>query len=141
MATGNALSTFAANKVLNILFNGETYSIPNVYMALFTDGTGLSTGQLTGELSGDNYGRVNITANGGFTVPSEGTTRNAALLEFPTASENWGVVTHAAIVDAATEGNVIAYGELAEPQPVYKGVNFQFAPENVIIRIYEQAPA
>jgi hypothetical protein len=55
-----------------------------------------------------------------FTV-SGNTASNDAAIEFPTASGSWGTVTHAAIFDAETSGNMIAYASLTASKAIDTG--------------------
>lgn len=84
------------------------------YLALFTAAPG-ETGGGT-ELSGSGYARQAVT----FTV-SGNTASNNAAIEFPTASGSWGTITHAAVFDASTSGNMIAYASLTASKTIDTG--------------------
>jgi hypothetical protein len=50
---------------------------------------------------------------------------NTAAVEFPTASASWGTITYAAILDASTGGNMLAYGALATSKTIDSGDVFR----------------
>lgn len=84
------------------------------YLGLFTAAPGESGGGT--ELSGSGYARQAIT----FTV-SGNTASNNAAIEFPTASGSWGTITHVAVFDASTSGNMIAYASLTASKTIDTG--------------------
>ena len=71
------------------------------YVALFTAVTGLEENNPTAEVSGGAYARQLA----GLGAPSDGVTSNANDITFPTATADWGIVTHVALVDHATNTN------------------------------------
>lgn len=86
----NSMSVYLKNKVLQDNLRAST-----VYVALFTDENT--------EVSKASYTRVEVT----FVEPSAGQTSNTSDLLFPIAAEQWGAITHIALFDAATNGNVL----------------------------------
>ena len=66
-------------------------------------------------MSGGSYARQ-IAA---FSAPSNGATSNSSDITFPTAtSPNWGTITHAAIHDAVTSGNMLFHSALTSSKVV-----------------------
>lgn len=92
--------------VLESLFTGTTVTRPTAwYLGLFTsDPTDAGTGT---EVSGGGYVREAAT----FSVTGDTATTTAAV-EWPVATANWGTITHVAVHDALTGGNIIAYAAL-----------------------------
>ena len=84
------------------------------HLGLFTAAPGEAGGGT--ELSGSGYARQSIT----FTVSGNNASNNAAI-EFPTASGSWGTITHAAVFDASTSGNMIAYASLTASKVIDTG--------------------
>lgn len=84
------------------------------YLGLFTAAPGEAGGGT--EVSGNGYTREAVT----FTV-SGNTASNDAAIEFPTATGSWGTITHAAVFDASTSGNMIAYASLAASKVIDTG--------------------
>lgn len=114
----SGFSTYLDNKVIDHLFKGTAYSTPTKYLALFKAATGLdtNTGWSSNELTSaaGAYARVALP-NTLWTTAASGVTKNNAEVAFAVATTHWGEVTHVGIMDAATAGNCIAWGALANP--------------------------
>jgi len=111
-----SFANFWENEVLDHLFGKGSYTPPTIYVGLSTanpdeDASGLA------EPSGSGYARV-TTAGSDWDAASGGATANATAITFPTASGSWGTITHFAIFDASSAGNMLAYGELDSPQAI-----------------------
>ena len=96
------------------LTNGSPTRPTAWYVGLFTAAPGEAGGGT--ELSGSGYTREAVT----FTV-SGNTASNDAAIEFPTATGNWGTITHVAVFDASTSGNMIAYASLTASKAIDTG--------------------
>lgn len=122
-----AASTYTANKMLDLILNGSAFTPPTVYMGLFTSDAGLAdndAGSQT-EVTGFSYARVN--ASSAFGAASAGSCTNSdAEIQFPTASGTWGTVTHCALLDAASGGNVLLWGAVDTPQEITAGEAISF---------------
>jgi len=137
-----ALSDFAENKIIDFLFRGQALGITgasaaagtgptNVYVALYTANPTDSTAGT--EVTGGSYARVTVasslanwagTQGAGTTTVSSGTTgttSNNNAITFPAPTANWGVVTGAALCDATSGGNILAYGALTVNKTVNNG--------------------
>jgi len=93
-----------------------------LHVALFTAAPG-ETGGGT-EVSGGSYARVQrdpSDSNWTGASSTDGLTDNAAAITFPAPTANWGVVTHFAILDAASSGNMLIYGALTASKTVNNG--------------------
>jgi len=96
--------------------NLEALFAASVWLALSTadpgtDGTGLS------EPSGGSYDRVEIET-GDWTAAAARAKSNAVAVAFPSPSGNWGTITHVALMDAGSGGNVKWSTPLALSQSV-----------------------
>lgn len=110
-----SFSNYLENKVLDHVFGGVAYTAPaTLYCALFTSDPG-ETGSGT-EVSGGSYARRTIA----FTVTGNAAS-NTSAVEFPTATGSWGTITHAAVYDASTAGNLLAYGALSTSKTIASG--------------------
>lgn len=107
-----ALSDVYETEVLEWLFTGTTVTRPTAwYIGLFTtDPTDAGTGT---EVSGGSYVREAAT----FSVTGDTATTTAAV-EWPTATADWGTITHVAVHDAATGGNIIAHAALTDSKTI-----------------------
>jgi hypothetical protein len=117
------LSNYLENALVNhVLRNTALTSPTTVYVALFTAVTDAEAGTGT-EVSGGSYARQSVA----FDAPSNGATQNTAVITFPTATANWGTVTHAGIFDASTAGNALTIIKaLAASKVVNTGDIFRF---------------
>lgn len=96
------------------LTNGSPTRPTAWYIGLFTAAPG-ETGGGT-EVSGGSYARTSAT----FTV-SGNTATNSGAVEFPTATGSWGTITHAAVFDASTSGNMLLYAALTASKTIATG--------------------
>ena len=114
------LNDYAESKLLNLMRN-VAWTAFNVYVALFTTATTDAGGGT--EVSGGGYARqlVGLSAASG----AGGLTSNAADITFPTATADWGTVTHIAIMDAATAGNMIMHSPLDASKAIAAGDTFK----------------
>jgi hypothetical protein len=108
------------NLVLTWLLTNGTATRPTAwFVGLFTAAPS-DTGGGT-EVTGNGYARVatgTITVSG--TTPTNAT--NAAAIEFAAASGgNWGSIGWAAIFDAETSGNMIAWAALSTARTINDG--------------------
>lgn len=110
-----SFSNYLENKVLLHVFGATAYTAPStLYVALFTSDPG-ETGSGT-EVSGGSYARQTIA----FTVTGNQAS-NTSAVEFPTATASWGTVTYAAVYDALSGGNLLAYGALTTSKTIASG--------------------
>jgi len=77
------------------------------------------------EPSGNGYARV-ATTGASWDAASSGATANAAAIEFPEASGDWGTITHFALFDAITGGNMLAHADLTTAKPISDGDTLRF---------------
>jgi len=111
-----SFSDYWEDKILDHIFGKVNYTPPNIYVALstsnpFDDASGLA------EPTGNAYARVETSASG-WNVASGGSLDNANDILFPKATGSWGTITHFALFDSATEGNMLAHGTLSQPKVV-----------------------
>lgn len=108
-----SFSDYLENELLDHVFGGASYSAPaTVYVGLFTAAPSDAGGGT--EVSGGSYARTACT----FGTAASGTIANSANCEFPTATASWGTVTHMAIFDAASAGNMLAWSALTSSKAV-----------------------
>jgi hypothetical protein len=128
----SAASDYLENKVLDHVLGGATYTQPtNVYVGLWTADDGLESGTLTSEVSGGSYARQTIT----FDAAAAGSADSAATVTFPTATANWGTITHVALMDASTGGNVLFHGSVTTSKTIESGDTFQISAGNLTISL------
>ena len=138
-----ALSDFVENKLIDFIFRGQALGITGASAAAGTGPTTLYVALLTAapsdagggtEASYTGYSRAAVTSSlanwagtqgAGTTTASSGTSgttsNNNTITIGTTAGSGPTVVTHAAIYDASTGGNLIAWGALATSKTINNG--------------------
>lgn len=120
----SSFSDYTENLVLNWLLTTNSATRPTAwYVGLFTAAPS-DTGGGT-EVVGNAYARV-ATGTLSVTGTSPTTATNSAAIEFAAASGgNWGTVTYAAIFDASTGGNMLAWAALTTSRTINDGDVFR----------------
>jgi len=113
------LTDYLENALLNHVLRNTPYTSPTtVYVALFTTATTDAGGGT--EVAGGSYARQAVT----FGAPSGGSSSNTGQLVYNNMP---GVtVTHAAIMDAPTGGNMLFHNALQTPRVVPAADTFTF---------------
>lgn len=114
-----AFTNYLETKLLEHTFSNTAFTTPGtVYVALYTVApTDSSTGT---EVTGGGYARQSA----GFTTSGNEAT-NTAAVEFPTATAAYGTVVAAAVLDAASSGNMLAYASLTANKTIGIGDVFR----------------
>lgn len=116
--TTAVISDYLEAKLLNFMLRNEDFSAPaSVYLGLFTAAPSDAGGGT--EVSGGSYARYELT--GGFDAPASRHTQNTSLITFPTATADWGEVTHIGIFDALSGGNLLFWGAYTVSQNILSG--------------------
>lgn len=128
----SAMSDYLENKLVDLTLRGQAFTAPaTLYVSLHTTATTDAGGGT--EVSGGSYARVAVTASlanfagtqsAGSTTASSGTggaTSNNNTITFPSPTGNWGTVSHFAIWDASTAGNMLFHGALTTAKTVNNG--------------------
>lgn len=123
-------SVYLSNKQLDHALGVEAFGgVDQCYLALFTAGTGLDENAPEAEVAGGAYVRQAVD----FDAAAEGETANDADVNFPVATADWGTVTHWAVMDAVTDGNVLYWGDLTTPSAVLSGMGYRVQSGNIDI--------
>jgi len=121
------------DEILDHLFGKGAYTPPTIYIGLSTvdpadDASGLA------EPSGNGYARV-TTAAADWNASSSGALANANAITFPEASGSWGTITHFALFDAASAGNMLAHGALGTSKAIGSGDTAEFAVGDIDVTL------
>ena len=114
-----SFSNYLETEMLDHVFGGNAYTAPStLYLSLHTanpdeDGSGA-------EVSGGGYARQSMA----MTV-SGNTASNDSAVEFPTATANYGTVTHVGVYDASSSGNLLCYASLTSSKTIETGDVFR----------------
>ena len=133
----SALSNFLENKLVDQIFRAQAApTTSTLYVGLFTAAPSDAGGGT--EVSGNSYARATVTSSlanwagtqsAGSTTASSGTggvTSNNGAITFATPSGTWGTVTHFAIFDAASAGNLLFHGQLTISKTINSGDTVSF---------------
>ena len=112
---------FMENKIIDHMLRAQAYTPPaTVYVALFTSAPSDAGGGT--EVSGGAYARQAVTLD----AAAGGASSNSADITFPQATADWGTVTHLALMDALTGGNMLMHSPLDASKTVNNGDTFKF---------------
>lgn len=138
----SAASNYLENKLLDhtLKYGTAPYvGASTLYLALFNNtstntAANLEAGTLTDETStagGSLYARQTVT----FASASSGSSATNATVTFPAAGANWGTITHVAVMDASTAGNVLFWGAVTTSKTIETGDTFQVTSGNLTISL------
>lgn len=115
-----SFTNYLENKIQAYVWSGTAFSSPSasLYVGLFTAAPGEGGGGT--EVSGNGYSRKLVSM-----TTSADLSTNSAAVEFDTATGSWGTITHVAIFDASTAGNMLAYATLASAKTIATGDVFR----------------
>lgn len=128
---------YTENAILNSLFGktsdfGALASAPTLYAALFTAAPNDAGGGT--EAAYTSYARVG-TAPSDWNASSSGEIDNANAIQFPQATGGTETITHFGVYDAASGGNLVAYGAANSSLAVSNGIQPQFAAGAIIVSL------
>lgn len=99
-------SNYLENALVDHITGNSTFTAPTLYVALYTsDPTDADIGT---ECHGGAYAREVIT----FDAAVSGEAQNNTVVRFATATGSWGTITHIALRDAVTGGNLLYHSPL-----------------------------
>lgn len=130
----SAASNYTENNVINAALRGVAYPLPsNTYVSLHTANPGETGGGEVTTAAWPAYSRVEAEQGGaigtGWSAPAggDGQAKNNHQLTFPSKDGTGTItVTHWAIYDAPTGGNLIAYAPLGTARTLNTGDIFVF---------------
>lgn len=123
------MTSYLQKKLQDHTLGLAAYTMPTtVYASLHTSDP-TDTGSTTGEIStsGTGYARIAITSKMNVTDSVTGISSNNVSITFGPASTDWGTITHVAISDAATAGNMLLFGALTIVQTTPIGESVQYS--------------
>jgi len=122
------MSNFLENELYDHVLRNASYTSPSsLYVSLHTaDPT--DDGSET-EVSGGSYARTAVTMG----APANGSGTNSADVQFPQATGNWGSVSHIAIWDASTAGNMLFHTPLDTTKNITTGDVFKIASGSLTV--------
>jgi hypothetical protein len=110
---------FLENKIIDHMLRAQSYTPPaTVYVGLFTAAPSDAGGGTV--VSGGSYARQAVT----LAAASGGASSNSADVTFPQATGDWGTITHLALFDALTAGNMLMWTPLDASKDIDTGDTF-----------------
>jgi len=106
----SAASDYLEDALADHVLNNIGFTSPTVVQLALSTADPLDTGAGLAEPAGSGYTRVSVVGN--FTVTA-GVATNTAAIIFPLATGSWGTLTHFAILDASSGGNLLVHGALS----------------------------
>lgn len=140
-------SNYLATAVLEHVLGKTTYTAPSsVYFGLWTvtlddQSTGSTAGEPTDTYSAgppeQGYKRITKT-NNTTTWPSAigvdvATKSNGVAITWPTAGADWGTITHFAICDDVSTGNILYWGQLTTAKVISAGDTASFSATALVV--------
>lgn len=126
------LSNYLEKKLLDHANGVLAFTMPTaLYLALSTadptdDGSGLT------EPTGAGYARQPLAMNAADVNNASG---NSTDVTFTASGGNWGTITHVAIFDAATGGNMLWHGPMAAAKTINDGDSLTFRAGDIILSL------
>jgi hypothetical protein len=119
-------TNFLENKFLTGLLGGSNVTFSGKPFIALMKSSPSDTGGGT-EVTGTNYARVRVgdAGQGSFSVGSTGTATNTAAFTFDDAGSAWGTVTHIALFDSASGGNMLVFANLNASANIQSGDIFK----------------
>jgi hypothetical protein len=133
----SSASNYLENKVLDHTLRVTAYTQPsNLYLALFNNtstnaAANLEANIITDEVAEASYARKAVT----FAAAVDGESATSANVTFDAALTSWGSITHVAIMDALTTGNVLYWGEAAAAKTIDVGDIYQISTGNLTVSL------
>jgi hypothetical protein len=130
-----SFSNYMELELLDHVFKVGAYTAAtNLYVALLksTPDDADTGSTLPGEVSGGAYARKGCNT---WAAAASGATSNSIAIEFVQATADWGVVTHFAVVDHSSTGNVIGWGALTVTKNIQSGDQARFATNDLDVTL------
>ncbi len=121
---------FLENKLIDHQLGKTAYVMPTVHVGLLTAAPSDAGGGT--EVTGGAYARK-ATGAVDWAAAASGSAANANVLTFPTATASWGTVTHFALYDAATAGNMLRWAVLTASKTIASGDTASFAAGSLTV--------
>lgn len=127
-----SISNYLENKLLDHILKNSAYTPPaNIYVALSKADPGDDASGLD-EPSGGGYARAACNSWG---AAFQRVIQNSVSVVFPTATGDWGTITHIALYDAITGGNMLAHAQLSVSKTVNTGNVLSIPSEAIAVTI------
>jgi len=130
-----SFSDFWENEILDHVFKTGAYTAPGtIYVSLHktTVADNHTGATVPGEVSGGNYARVQCNT---WDAAASGATENTQPVTFNLATADCNTVTHFAICDNLSSGNLLAWGALGTAKHIQSGDQAKFATGDIDVTL------
>lgn len=133
------LTTATADSILDHVTGRTAYSMPTVFVGLYTTNPTEPAGTGGTEVSTTStaYARIALGTGGSskMAAASSGSTASNADLTWTTATADWGTVTGVGLFTASTGGSLIASGALTASKTVSSGDTFSISSGDLTLAL------
>lgn len=121
-----SMTNYLENEILDHILGTGAWTMPSaVYLGLFTAAPSDAGGGT--EVSGSGYAREEVS----FGAATGGAASNDGEVSFTASGGAWGTITHWAIFDAVSSGNMLLHGALAASKTIGDGDTLSFPIGNI----------
>ena len=126
-----SISNYLENELLDHIFNNGDYTSPTAIWVGLSTADPLDDASGLAEPSGNGYSRKTVSFGA---ASSRRITQNADVT-FDQATGSWGTITHWALFDAETGGNMLAHGQLESAKSVVSGNTPSIASGEIYVEV------
>ena len=127
-------STHLEHAILNHFFRSVSQPAPStLFLALYISNP--TDDDIGTEVAGGGYLRQTITFSEPQQVGGRGQITNAVQVTFPTATANWGTISHWGVRDAVTGGSLLAHAPVPTPKLIENGDEARFNAHAITISV------
>ena len=137
----SSFADYTENRTLDFWFKANSLSTTaptTVYVGLATSTQSagdtladLEANTQDDEVSGNGYSRQSVT----FAAAANGSISTNATVTFTASGGSWGTITHVAIFNQSTGGQVLAAGSLTSSKVISDGDSLQIASGNLTVTL------
>lgn len=130
------ISTYLRNKIQNYLFTGDAFTPPTKYYVALSKTQPMPDGSGVIEPVGMAYERMELSKGAvDFTSSDNGVVENKTRKMFNESTGDWGNITHYAIYDQKTGGNMLWYNALEKPRNIQDEMQMFIDPKGFVFSL------
>lgn len=133
-----SFSNFLEVSLLDLAFGATPFTPSGTLYVALSSGNPLDDGSAILEPAAGSYARVAVTNDKDNWAGAESPTSqlyNVVPVTFPQATADWGLVTHFAVYDQDSGGNLYGAGELTSSRTILNGDTPSFTSGNLTITL------
>ena len=127
-----SFSDYLENKLMDYVFGNETYTASSTLYLALSEADPLDDGSGVSEPVGNGYARKSIANNlTNWPAAVNGVKANGTIVELTAVGGSWPTVSHFAIFDEITGGNMLIHGALSSAQTLADGESIRFPVDSI----------